>query len=135
MASGIDMSVRLITLAINIALMGFFLVDGTLSYLKSALPVSLDELRLRSLAEKIAAGSFVSLKQAFPELSSLDSSGTIVHAALVHSFGLVMLYGGIGVWILAAVSFVIFAPLKTNRSAPADRALRAAACGEHPCGH
>jgi EmrB/QacA subfamily drug resistance transporter len=135
MASGIDMSVRLITLAINIALMGFFLVDGTLSYLKSALPVSLDELRLRSLAEKIAAGSFVSLKQAFPELSSLDSSGTIVHAALVHSFGLVMLYGGIGVWILAAVSFVIFAPLKTNRSAPADRALRAAVCGEHPCGH
>ncbi|MDA4637227.1 MFS transporter, partial [Escherichia coli] len=35
MASGIDMSARLITLAINIALMGFILLEGTLSYLKS----------------------------------------------------------------------------------------------------
>jgi hypothetical protein len=38
MASGIDMSARLITLAINIALMGFILVEGVLSYLESALP-------------------------------------------------------------------------------------------------
>jgi len=133
MASGIDMSARLITLAINIALMGFILVEGVLSYLKSALPGSLDVLRLRSLAEKIAAGNFASLKQVFPELSSFDSSGAIVHAALAHGFGLVMLYGGIGAWILAAASFVIFAPLKANRPTLADRSLQAVPCGKPPC--
>lgn len=127
MASGIDMSARLITLAINIALMGFILVEGVLSYLKSSLPESLDSSRLRSLAERIAAGNFASLQQGFPELSSVDSSGSIVHAALVHGFGLVMLYGGIGVWILGIASFVIFAPLKVNRS------LKAVTCREHPC--
>ncbi len=112
MASGIDMSARLISLAINIALMGFILLEGILSYLESAFPEFPDTLQLRSLAEKIASGSFTSLKQDFPELFSLDSSGTIVHAALMHGFGLVMLYGGIGVWVLAAISFMIFGPEK-----------------------
>jgi MFS family permease len=120
MASGIDMSARLITLAINIALMGFLLLAGILSYLKSALPGTFDASRLRALAEKIAAGN-AALLQAFPELSSADPSGAVVHAALVHGFGLVMVYGGIGVWILAAISFAIFAPLKakTREEAPA----------------
>ena len=134
MASGIDMSARLITLAINIALMGFILVEGVLSYLKSALPGSTDSLWLRSLAEKIAAGNIASLAQSFPELSSLDSSGSIVRAALVHGFGLVMLYGGIGAWILAAASFVIFAPLKDSRVTATDHSLKAIQCGERPCG-
>jgi hypothetical protein len=134
MASGIDMSARLITLAINIALMGFILVEGVLSYLESALPGSLDALRLHSLAEKIVAGNFASLKQVFPELSSLDSSGAVVHMALVHGFGIVMLYGGIGAWILAAASFVIFAPLKRNRVARTGHSLKAVPCGEPPCG-
>ncbi|WP_304361209.1 MFS transporter [Collimonas fungivorans] len=110
MASGIDMSARLISLAVNIALMGFILMEGILSYLRSAFPASFDTLRLRVLAEKIASGNFTSLKQGFPELSSLDASGTVVHAALVHGFGLVMLYGGIGVWVLAAISFKVFGP-------------------------
>jgi EmrB/QacA subfamily drug resistance transporter len=130
MASGIDMSARLITLAINIALMGFLLLEGILSYLKSALPGALDASRLRVLAEKIAAGN-VGLQQAFPELSSVDSSGAVVHAALVHGFGLVMLYGGIGVWILAAISFVIFAPLKAKAREAASVIIP---CGLPPCG-
>jgi hypothetical protein len=133
MASGIDMSARLITLAINIALMGFILVEGVWSYLKNALPRSWDSLRLRSLAEKIAAGNLASLQNDFPELSSFDSSGSIVHAALVHGFGLVMLYGGIGVGILAGASFVIFAPLKVNRNLPLNPSLKGVAHGERPC--
>jgi EmrB/QacA subfamily drug resistance transporter len=108
MASGIDMSARLITLAINIALMGFILLRGTFSYLTNAFAESLDVARLRILAEKIAAGDLSVVVRSFPELSGLDPSGTIVHAALVHGFGLVMLYGGIGVWILALLSFVVF---------------------------
>ena len=133
MASGIDMSARLITLAVNIALMGFILVEGVASYLKSALPGSSDTFRLRGLAENIAAGNFPSLMQVSPELSTLDSSGTIAHAALIHGFGLVMLYGGVGAWILATASFAIFAPLKSNRVAPADHSLTVP-CGEPPCG-
>lgn len=105
MASGIDTSARLIALAINIAVMGFVLVEGVLAYLKSALPPALDAIELRSLAQGIAAGSVTSLDQ-------FDASGTILHAALTHGFGWVMLYGGIGVWILAALSFVIFSPAK-----------------------
>jgi hypothetical protein len=31
-----------------------------------------------------------------------------VHQALASGFGWVMLYGGIGVWIMAAISFLIF---------------------------
>lgn len=134
MASGIDMSARLTTLAINIAVMGFILVEGVLSYMKRTLPVSLDPPRLRSLAEKIAAGNFASFKTYFPEVSSGDPSGSVAHAALVHAFGWVMLYGGIGVWILAAVSFVIFASGKTHRTTLADRSLEALPCGKRPCG-
>jgi len=108
MASGIDMSARLITLAINIALMGFILVEGISASLKRALPGSLGGPQLHALAETIASGNVASLRQASPKLASLDLSGTIFHAALVHGFGLMMLYGGIGVWILAALSFVTF---------------------------
>lgn len=108
MASGIDMSARLITLAINIALMGFILVEGTFLYLKSAFPAFADTGKLHTLAEKIAAGNVSSLKQGFPELVALDSSGVVVHAALVHGFELVMLYGGIGALVLAVISYMIF---------------------------
>jgi EmrB/QacA subfamily drug resistance transporter len=110
MASGIDTSARLIALAINIAVMGFVLVEGVLAHLKSALPPALDAIELRSLAQGIAAGSVTSLDEKLP--GALDASGTILHEALTHGFGWVMLYGGIGVWILAALSFVIFSPAK-----------------------
>lgn len=110
MASGIDMSARLITLSINIALMGFILVEGILSHLTTAFSKSLDKIELRSMAEKIAAGNFSSLNQNFPKLTALDASGDIVHAALAHGFDKILLYGGFGVWILALISFKIFNP-------------------------
>ncbi|MGG4142257.1 MFS transporter [Paenibacillus algorifonticola] len=115
MASGIDMSARLISLAINIAVMGFILQEGIRSYLKGTLLGNLETTQLRDLAGKIAAGNVASLKQGLPELSSLDTSGAVVHAALVHGFGLVMLYGGIGVWVLAAISFIIFGSKRAAR--------------------
>jgi EmrB/QacA subfamily drug resistance transporter len=112
MASGIDMSARLISLAVNIALMGFVLVGGILAYLKGALPGSLHP-QLHSLAEKIAAGDVVRLDHTFPGASE----GT-AHAALVHGFGLVMLYGGVGVWLLAVTSFITFRARKPTCSQP-----------------
>jgi EmrB/QacA subfamily drug resistance transporter len=107
MASGIDMSARMITLAINIALMGAILVGGILYHLKTNLPATLNVAELGRLAEKVAAGDVDAIRAGIPALTQFDSSGSIVHAALMRGFGWVMLYGGIGVWVLAALSFVI----------------------------
>ncbi|HVI44982.1 MAG TPA: MFS transporter [Chitinophaga sp.] len=106
MASGIDMSARMIALAVNIALMGFILIEGILYYLKRALPDTHGPLH--QLAEKIASGSVNTAGNEFPELAAADPSGKVVHDALVHGFGLVMLYGGTGIIVLAVISFVVF---------------------------
>ena len=108
MASGIDMSARLITLSINIALMGFILVEGIFSYLNTAFPNSVNKITLRSMAEKVAAGNFSSFNQDFPAIYKLDSSGILIHNALSHGFESVLLYGGIGVWIFSFMSFITF---------------------------
>lgn len=96
MASGIDMSARMISLAVNIAVMGLILASGVLSHLKTALP-GLDGAKLYAFAEEVAAGNPV---------AGLDSD--IAHDALANGFGWVMLYGGIGVWVMAAIGFAIF---------------------------
>lgn len=114
MATGIDMSARLITLSINIALMGFILVKGIFSYLDAAFSGNVDTRTLQSISEKVAAGNFSSLNQDFPQLATLDSSQSILHSALAHGFEMVLLYGGIGVWILAVMSFILFDPRKTK---------------------
>lgn len=112
MASGIDTSARLIALAVNIAVMGFVLVEGILSGLRSALPAVDGTGQLRMLAERIAAGG------ATPSLEgsqgALEVPADVVHAALVNGFGWVMLYGGIGVWVLAAISFALFGAGKST---------------------
>jgi hypothetical protein len=68
------------------------------------------------VAEKIATGDLVSSDQRFAGIG-LASEGT-THAALVQGFGLVMLYGGVGVWILAATSFITFRAPKPTPSRP-----------------
>ena len=98
MASGIDMSARLITLAINIALMGFLLIEGIRTYLQRAAFSVADTSTLPAVAARIAAGNATGV-----------STG-IAHAALVHGFGWVMLYGGLGAWVLAVASFLAFGP-------------------------
>jgi EmrB/QacA subfamily drug resistance transporter len=106
MASGIDMSARLITLAINIALMGFLLLAGIGAALRRALPELAPSLP--ALAERIAAGHLATLHLEFPALAALDASGAIAHGALLRGFGGVMLYGALGVWVLAALSALAF---------------------------
>jgi EmrB/QacA subfamily drug resistance transporter len=105
MASGIDISARMISLAINIALMGFILVEGILSSLRNQLSGSPDEVQLRLLAENISAGNSVVLGQTGQGTTvTLDVANT----ALAHGFGWVMLYGGIAAWVLVAASWVVF---------------------------
>ncbi|MDT4889088.1 hypothetical protein FQZ97_1257430 [compost metagenome] len=89
---------------------------------------SLDAVQLRALAEKVAAGSFASLPESFPALSQADPSGAAVHAALVNSFGWVMLYGGIGVWVLAGLSLLIFGNGKPSVQAAGLTAAKESAC-------
>jgi Na+/melibiose symporter-like transporter len=120
MASGIDMSARLISLAINIALMGFILLEGVLADLTRALSGFAETSSLRLLAEKVAAGNIAQLTQGSAELAAVDPHGVIVHAALVHGFERVMLYGAIGAWALAVLSAMAFGPdTRAHRREPA----------------
>ncbi|AZD54113.1 Efflux pump transporter of major facilitator superfamily (MFS) [Pseudomonas chlororaphis subsp. aurantiaca] len=113
MASGIDMSARMISLALNIALMGLILVAGIGAYLRRSLSGVLDAGQLRNWAEQIAAGQGPA--QGMQWLA--DGS---VQAALAHGFGWVMLYGGLSVWGLALLSAMTFAPWRRPElSAPA----------------
>lgn len=96
MASGIDISARLITLAINIALMGTLLVAGIAASLRSQLAPDIGSAELYALAERIAAGA--------------ESNGFIhgLQQALVDGFGDILLYGASGVWLLALASYLLF---------------------------
>jgi Major Facilitator Superfamily len=107
MASGIDMSARLISLAINIALMGSILVGGIAAHLPSVADT-------RLLAERVAAGAI--------DASTVDAA--VARAALGHGFGLVMMYGGLGAWTLAAISAALFRVGVTRRTAPSPQAAR-----------
>ncbi len=99
MASGIDISARMISLAVNIAVMGFILASGAATYLEGVLLEQVDASELWLLAERIASGNAASA----PGLSA-----TAIHGALTQGFGWVMLYGGVGVWALARLSFLLF---------------------------
>ncbi|MCP3382056.1 MFS transporter [Bradyrhizobium sp. CCGUVB4N] len=125
MASGIDMSARMISLAINIALMGFILIAGISSWLRSALPGGLDADRLQYLAERIAGGN--GRLSDIPELSLLPAADAAVQDALIHGFRLVMLYGGLSVWIIALASFLIFGESFATRKRTASN------CAEPRC--
>lgn len=118
MASGIDMSARLITLAVNIALMGLLLVERIASTLRGAVGSSVDVARLRSAAETLASGHSGSG-------AGLEGLGELpdflVRYSLVEGFGLVMVYGGFGAWILAGLSFVLFRPYRKNREGASRR--------------
>lgn len=96
MASGIDISARLITLAINIALMGSLLVAGIAASLRERLPLPVQDADLYRLAERIAGGA------------ELDTVQSAARQALIDGFGGVLLYGALGVWLLALASHLLF---------------------------
>ncbi|KMO43368.1 MFS transporter [Methylobacterium variabile] len=102
MASGMDMSARMIALAINIALMGFILVQGIRASLAHRVPQAGDDVLAR-LAETIAAGN---LAAGVP--GGIDVGAAVAREALMQGFGGVMLYGALCAWTAAALSFVVF---------------------------
>jgi len=93
MASGIDLSARLITLAVNIALMGLVLLLGIGHALASLLPDS-TALDWPALSQQIAAGKL--------DVPGLDV--TNARAALRHGAGWAMVFAGLGACGLASLS-------------------------------
>lgn len=108
MASGMDASARLITLAINIAVMGLVLVAAILAALRATLGPALDAGRLRALAEQLAGGNVAGAQHALATLAVHESASAVLQAAVTQGFGWVMLYGGLGAWLTAALSLAVF---------------------------
>lgn len=108
MASGIDISVRMISLTINIALMGLLLVQGVLSALRQQWPDAPDGAALRLLAESLSAGSLA---------SGTGIPAQAAHAALAQGFGDVMLYGAAAAALLALASLFAFGTHQRRRQA------------------
>lgn len=110
MASGADMSARMTSLAFNIALMGFILVEGVMAHLRDVAQVP-ESADLRLIAEKIAAGDITAMAS--------SSHGTLLdeaaQSALVAGFSWVLVYGAVSVFLLALGSFLIFAPGRTTK--------------------
>ncbi|WP_093382279.1 MFS transporter [Rugamonas rubra] len=109
MASGIDMSARMISLAVNIALMGLILLAGITAYVQRSLPGALDAATLRALAERIAGGDLAAVGAGLPAAVA-GQVGGVARGALAQGFAWVMLYGGLGAWLLAGLSWLTFAP-------------------------
>jgi EmrB/QacA subfamily drug resistance transporter len=100
MASGMDMSARMISLAINIALMGLILLEGIRSSLEHIAPQA-DAHSLNTLAEAVAAGNLGATHIAGVGIAAMRE-------ALAHGFGWVILYAAACAWGSAVVSFVVF---------------------------
>ena len=97
MASGIDLSARLITLALNIALMGLVLLLGISHHLANLLPET-SAMDWPAIRQNIAAGK-------------LDVAGltfTDAQAALRHGVGWTMVFAGVGACGLALLSRYFF---------------------------
>lgn len=100
MASGIDLSARLITLALNIALMGLVLLLGISHQLAEVLPET-SALDWPAISQHIAAGKL-------EVLSSMGLARADAQAALRHGAGWAMLFAGVGACGLALLSGYFF---------------------------
>ncbi len=97
MASGIDFSARLITLALNIALMGLVLLLGISHQLAQILPVA-TAMDWPAISQNIATG----------KLHTLLVAPADAQAALRHGAGWAMLFAGVGAGGLAMLSGYFF---------------------------
>jgi EmrB/QacA subfamily drug resistance transporter len=112
MASGFDMTARLVTLAANIALMGLILVGSVQASLMKSIPDFYHGGELQMLAEGLVAGN-----PSKPEVGLVTGQiASALHIALQRGFAAVMLYGGLGVWFVAGLSYASFGRAKAMPS-------------------
>jgi len=109
-----DVSARLITLAVNIAVMGLVLVAGILSALDTALGPAPEAARLRAVAEQLAGGDVVGARGALAALDATAAKDAVLHTAVTRGFGWVLLYGALGALLTAAFSLAVL----TSRPEP-----------------
>ena len=119
MASGIDTSARFISLALNIAVMGFILVEGIASFLRRQLPPAIDAAQLRSLAEQLTTGTAPTIGQGAAAPFPPKRPGK-----LAHGFGWVMLYGGVSVSLFALGSLLVFGVPRAARRTGAGSSVQ-----------
>ncbi len=118
MASGMDMSARMISLSINVALMGLILSSSVSGYVLEALPKAPSDAMLGIISDLISAGN----------LAITENHGVSValaQEALAHGIGRVTLYGAMSAMILALASQsseIAARPLKASGpvQSPAD---------------
>ncbi len=108
MASGLDVSARLVTLAVNIAVMGLVLVAGILAALRTQWGQVLEPAPLRTLAERLAGGDIAGAQQLLAALGMPQATDALLQHAVIQGFGWTMLYGGLCAWATAALSLLVF---------------------------
>lgn len=101
MASGMEFSARMISLALNISIMGFILVKGVSISLIDAFKQKAEMLDISSMANAIAAGDLLVVKV---EGFSID----IAREAFMQGFGWVLLYGAFASMILGLAATLVF---------------------------
>lgn len=111
MASGMDMSARMISLSVNIALMGFILLTGVTAVLGGAAPTLLSGGEMRTVADAVAAGNFAVAEQ-------FGVPGAVARDALAAGTGRVTLYAALCAGGLAVASFLTFGGAGTRQGAP-----------------
>ncbi len=116
MASGMDMSARMISLAINIAIMGLLLSGGVAAHLTNAALVDPSKT-IAAVADMIAAGNVAGA-------SNFGVPLKVAREALSQGIGWVTLYGAIAAWLMSALSLTI---LRAKTSRHRERIVQSAA--------
>lgn len=107
MASGMDVSARLITLVVQIAVMGLVLVAGIKASLRGLWGAALEPGQLQALAQRLAGGDLAGAQQLLAHHAIPDASIAPLQEVVIQGFGWVMLYGGLAAWITAGLSFAV----------------------------
>ena len=118
MASGMDVSARLIALALNIAVMGLVLVAGIAAALDTALGPAPQGAAVRAVAEQLAGGDVAGARDALVALHAPGAPDAVVKAAVTAGFAGVMLYGALGALLTAALSFGVLRPRPSPSPGP-----------------
>lgn len=101
MASGMEFSARMISLAVNIAIMGFVLVKGVSLKLGEATEDAASAQALRTLTDAVAAGNFNAGE-------AVGVSFAVARSALTYGIGWVLTYGAIAALVLGVMAVIVF---------------------------
>jgi EmrB/QacA subfamily drug resistance transporter len=101
MASGMEFSARMISLAVNIAIMGFVLVKGVSLKLGEAVADTTSPKALRTLADAVAAGNLHAGE-------GIGIAADVARSALTYGAGCVMTYGAIAAFVLGITAVFVF---------------------------